>query len=622
MANLVVFDASAAGSVSSGTTSFSWTHSTTTLPNRILVVGIWIDSSASDVVTGVTYGGVAMTRINTVTISTFRQYLYALVAPASGSNSVVVSFTGTQNILAGSESVWNAAQNLLGAQTTNSATVGSTSITGTLTTVSANAWLVAQYGNNGGTSSAGTNAFQRQQETSTTNRCIYDSNGPISPAGSTNITVNVASTPQNSLLNVMEIIPYVPKWFGDNAKGRIARFFGNDPSIVAYFQLNGSSTDNSGAGMNGTDTAIVYDPGIGIDNPAITSAAFFNGSSSQISIPDQAALSPANFTLMFWIKPNTLPTGSSYWKIFSKRDEGGAGTGWNFGYANNSGSPFFFSDVNSNENHWNFSLAGGASYFITMTQVGSAAAQLYINGILIANSGSSSAMANYAHALIIGQAADGSGHIYSGWMGEVIIFSRALPVLEINQYYFLSHKKRTPFWQRAGKTAMAFTRTMTDSIMNGASRTATVARVASFFRTQSDSILNGASRTATVSRVIGRVRTLTDSIMNGAGRSATVSRVVAFTRTMTDNILNGASRTATIARIVAYKRSMTDSIMNGAGRHAIVSYIYHKFGTPSGLIHMRSREQDKVLGMDEAGNRKMKSMEQTHDIGMDDASVL
>jgi hypothetical protein len=85
----VAFDAAASASASVGTTR-TWSH-TCTGADRLLLVFVEI-ASTSDLVTGVTYNGVAMTRIdNWGDFSTMTLYLYALVAPSTGANNVVVS---------------------------------------------------------------------------------------------------------------------------------------------------------------------------------------------------------------------------------------------------------------------------------------------------------------------------------------------------------------------------------------------------------------------------------------------------------------------------------------------------------------------------------------------------
>lgn len=82
--------------------SATWSH-TTSGSNRILVVGAnarGVKSDTNTTVTGVTYNGVALTKIRGDTSDsgdTFRgrSELWYLIAPATGAHNVVVTYTGT-----------------------------------------------------------------------------------------------------------------------------------------------------------------------------------------------------------------------------------------------------------------------------------------------------------------------------------------------------------------------------------------------------------------------------------------------------------------------------------------------------------------------------------------------
>jgi hypothetical protein len=69
--------------------------------NLVLWVSVFVNSTASDIVTGITYNGVAMTRVPTdgfVGANAIGLYLYYLIGPATGNNNIVVSFSGTHTI--------------------------------------------------------------------------------------------------------------------------------------------------------------------------------------------------------------------------------------------------------------------------------------------------------------------------------------------------------------------------------------------------------------------------------------------------------------------------------------------------------------------------------------------
>lgn len=85
----------ASSTSSSGVGPFTFSH-TVTGSETVLLVGIALYDS-NDVVSGVTYNGVAMTAVPSSTVSNgqYTTTLYYLVAPASGANNVSVSVTGT-----------------------------------------------------------------------------------------------------------------------------------------------------------------------------------------------------------------------------------------------------------------------------------------------------------------------------------------------------------------------------------------------------------------------------------------------------------------------------------------------------------------------------------------------
>jgi len=94
----VVFDSVTNGNLSTttaGSQTFNFTHTTTAAANRLLVVGVSINivNSATTSVTGITYNGVALTRLgfhNDAGI-TRRVETWYLIGPASGTNAIAVT---------------------------------------------------------------------------------------------------------------------------------------------------------------------------------------------------------------------------------------------------------------------------------------------------------------------------------------------------------------------------------------------------------------------------------------------------------------------------------------------------------------------------------------------------
>ena len=190
-------------------TSLTFSH-TCSGSNRILFVGI-IGDITTDTVTGVTYAGVSMTLVGkNKTTSSRYNYLYYLVAPATGANNVVISQSSSVFIGGASVSYTGVRQDSpIDASTTNLATA--TSITTSVTTIRDNCWCIEVCGVGNAGLTVGAN---------TTERCIvytaaskfsvmYDGNIAKTPPGSVSLIVN-ASGSQNLGTVMCSFSPYIP----------------------------------------------------------------------------------------------------------------------------------------------------------------------------------------------------------------------------------------------------------------------------------------------------------------------------------------------------------------------------------------------------------------------------
>jgi uncharacterized repeat protein (TIGR01451 family) len=85
--------------------SLTFPHTVNPGANRVLIVGVSLRDGATPA-TGVTYGGIPMTPIGTVSILNWltRTSIYGLVAPPVGAANVVVTLGGTNRIVAGATS--------------------------------------------------------------------------------------------------------------------------------------------------------------------------------------------------------------------------------------------------------------------------------------------------------------------------------------------------------------------------------------------------------------------------------------------------------------------------------------------------------------------------------------
>jgi len=162
--------------------------------NRVLVV--FVDSSTQNI-SSVTYGGVAMTQIDSQVLfgsgSNYRGASYILVAPATGANNLVVTFAGSSS---DANALWFSLYNA--AQTSqpeaHNSDKGSSSNLN-VTTIANGAFVIT-----GVASQTGTNGGSATYENSTTTSTItaWDS-GQVFPAGTT-VTLTKTGTTQGCFM--------------------------------------------------------------------------------------------------------------------------------------------------------------------------------------------------------------------------------------------------------------------------------------------------------------------------------------------------------------------------------------------------------------------------------------
>jgi len=115
--------------------SLTWSHTVTNVQsNLLLIVAVTVAGSAT--VSGVTYAGAAMTQLSSKAQGTQTVYLFYKVAPATGANNIVATFSATVAGIGLGVSYYNVAQSsTFGTPATNSGTSGNSSV---VVTTSAN----------------------------------------------------------------------------------------------------------------------------------------------------------------------------------------------------------------------------------------------------------------------------------------------------------------------------------------------------------------------------------------------------------------------------------------------------------------------------------------------------
>ena len=174
------------GAFTSGTShTFSHTCSGT---DRFLFVHAF-KNSTSDTITSASYGGVAMTLLHKFSPGVSRYlYVFYLTNPASGANNVVISSSSSTAIGGNAASYTGVSQTGQPEVSTTAVGTGSPNTT-TLTTTTDNSWTVLfTLGNNADpTASTGSTFFG--QNSIYGDADVFDSNGAISPAGSTSMSL-------------------------------------------------------------------------------------------------------------------------------------------------------------------------------------------------------------------------------------------------------------------------------------------------------------------------------------------------------------------------------------------------------------------------------------------------
>lgn len=221
----IAFDAAADLGDNGGSTSSLTGSHTATGSNLIGVVGILGDNitGGNDDISGVTWGGAAMTLWDKFTTPDQNAdrftYLYYILAPATGSQSIVISAGSTHFLLANSATYTGAAQSGNPVEGTKNSVGGAfpTDLTTSLTTSVNNSWtvLLAQgAATGGGGAGAGTGATKRTEGVTYKNRALFDSNGAITPAGSYSMQTTYTSGGGGSVAGIIHVMASIKPYVG------------------------------------------------------------------------------------------------------------------------------------------------------------------------------------------------------------------------------------------------------------------------------------------------------------------------------------------------------------------------------------------------------------------------
>lgn len=179
----IAFDAASNSGYQAAASTYSWSH-TCTGSNRFLAVDVSL-LSAGSTVTGITYNGVALSFIGAQsTVTSFgRVECWGLVAPASGTNTIAVTLSGSI-ASAGTAVSYTGVNQSLPTEAFNSAqatNVGAADATVTVTTVADNDWVHAAIATSDAAITAGQTS--RNNVTGAGGSAADEDTGPVTPAG-------------------------------------------------------------------------------------------------------------------------------------------------------------------------------------------------------------------------------------------------------------------------------------------------------------------------------------------------------------------------------------------------------------------------------------------------------
>lgn len=202
----IAFDAASNSGYQTAQSTYSWSH-TCTGANRYLIVGISMLSVGGSSVSSITYNGVALSLIDArASVSgAVRAELWGLVAPATGSNTIVVTLSTSLDSIGGAVSSTGVHQSspLEGAADASATNVGAADATVNVVTVADNDWCVDVVATSDTAITVGAGQTSRNNVTGTLGSGAMSTEGPKTPAGTVTMSwTNVGALATWSIVSV------------------------------------------------------------------------------------------------------------------------------------------------------------------------------------------------------------------------------------------------------------------------------------------------------------------------------------------------------------------------------------------------------------------------------------
>lgn len=201
----IAFDAASSSGYEASLSTYNWSH-TCTGNNRILFVGVSIFAAGS--VTSITYNGVNLTFIRSDVNGVYKSELWYLVAPATGSNSIVVTLDASLTSIASAVSYTGVHQTSPIEANAGANGTGAADASVDVTTVADADWVVDNVSTQDGAITVGTGNTSRANNSGALGSgAMGDTNGPKSPAGAVTMSWTDIAALQSWAISATAIRP-------------------------------------------------------------------------------------------------------------------------------------------------------------------------------------------------------------------------------------------------------------------------------------------------------------------------------------------------------------------------------------------------------------------------------
>jgi hypothetical protein len=241
---------------------------------------------------------------------------------------------------------------------------------------------------------------------------------------------------------LLNTVPLLIVGLGLAVNGYSQSFLTN--GLVAYYPFNGNANDASGNGYNGA----VYGATLTADRFGSPASAYdFDGTNSYIDIPQNSVLNSltTNFTLSAWIWQRGSSTDG--YRILDK-STAGEPDGWTFdtlGCNDNPGHRLRLEGANANNS---CNVPGKTVYSLmqwhhVVATVSGTNGCVYLDGTLDGSGDVGNIPVNTLDVWIgLAHPGRGSGFWFNGIIDDTRIYSRALPINEVQQLYAIESGPR------------------------------------------------------------------------------------------------------------------------------------------------------------------------------------